>query len=187
MSGLIKSILVKYSRLAHERGLTAAFGGNLSVLFNGKIFIKATGAVMEVMTDQQVAVIDMNGKQLSAVRPSSEWRLHLFIYRERKDIRAIAHLHPPYSIVASTILKDELPVITPEAEIYLRKIPVAEFKPAGSEELAREVAKYIKNYDAVLMKRHGIVTVGKSLREAFYKAELVEESAKLWYLTEGKR
>ena len=86
-----------------------------------------------------------------------------------------------------SLLKGELPIITPEAEIYLKKIPIAEFKPAGSEELAREVAKYIKNYDAVLMKRHGIVTVGKSLREAFYKAELVEESAKLWYLTEGKR
>lgn len=186
MSQLIKSILVKYSRLAHERGLTAAFGGNLSILFNGKIFIKATGAVMDTMREQQVAVIDLNGKQISAVKPSSEWRLHLFIYRERKDIRAIAHLHPPYSIVASTILKDELPIITPEAEIYLRKIPIAEFKPAGSEELAREVAKYTKKYDAVLMERHGIVTVGKSLREAFYKAELVEESAKLWYLIEGK-
>lgn len=175
--------LVKYSRLAHERGLTAAFGGNLSVLFNGKIFVKATGAVMDDISRAQVAVMTLDGKQVSGVRPSSEWRLHLAIYRAREDVRAIAHLHPPYSIAVSNI-KEILPMITPEAELYLKKIPVVPFKPAGSEELAEEVAKVLAEYDAAIMENHGIVTVGRTLREAFYKAELVEESAKLWYLRE---
>lgn len=175
--------LIKYSRLAHERGLTAAFGGNLSVLFNGRIFVKATGAVMDDMSPAQVAVMTLDGGQLSGVQPSSEWRLHLAIYRRRKDVRAIAHLHPPYSIAVSGVGR-ELPIVTPEAEIYLKKIPVVPFKPAGSEELARAVAEVVKEYDAAIMENHGIVTVGRTLREAFYKAELVEESAKLWYLRE---
>ncbi|NJE76552.1 aldolase [Thermococcus sp. ES12] len=183
MSRAIKAQLVKYSRLAHERGLTAAFGGNMSIRKGNLVFIKATGAVMDDMTGEQIAVIDMKGRQVSGVRPSSEYRLHLEIYHKRPEVTAIAHLHPPYSITASTIIDVELPIITPEAEIYLKRIPIVPFRPAGTEELARIVAETICHSDAAIMENHGIVTVGRSLREAFYKAELVEESAKLWYLS----
>ncbi len=179
--------LVKYSRLAHERGLTAAFGGNLSMRRGNLVFIKATGAVMDEMTAGQVAVITLDGRQVSGVRPSSEYRLHLAIYRGRPDVRAVAHLHPPYSIAASSLLEDELPIVTPEAEIYLRRIPIAPFRPAGTEELAETTVAEMGDCDAVLMARHGLVTVGRSLREAFYKAELVEESAKLWYMSMARR
>ncbi|WP_457750698.1 aldolase [Thermococcus sp.] len=187
MTRPIKAQLVKYSRLAHERGLTAAFGGNLSIRRENLVFIKATGTVMDDMTEGQVAVMDMHGNQLSGVRPSSEYRLHLAIYRLRPDVKAIAHLHPPYSIVASTLLEGELPIITPEAELYLGRIPIAPFRPAGTEELAKVTAEALGSVDATIMARHGIVTVGRTLREAFYKAELVEESAKLWYLTRKDR
>ena len=183
MSRAIKTQLVRYSRLAHERGLTAAFGGNLSIRQGNLIFIKATGAVMDDMTAEQVAVIDMDGRQIAAVRPSSEYRLHLAVYRRRPDVRAIAHLHPPHAIAATALIEWELPIMTPEAEIYLKRIPIAPFRPAGTQELADVVADAILQSDAVLMERHGIVTVGRTLREAFYKAELVEESAKLWHLT----
>ncbi|ASJ08048.1 fuculose phosphate aldolase [Thermococcus siculi] len=183
MSRVIKAQLVKYSRLAHEKGLTAAFGGNLSTRRGSLIFIKATGAVMDDMTAEQVAVIDMNGRQVSGVRASSEYRLHLVVYRKRTDVRAIAHLHPPYSIAASTLIDVELPIVTPEAEIYLQRIPIVPFKPAGTQELADAVSDALCHSDAAIMENHGIVTVGRSLREAFYKAELVEESAKLWYLS----
>jgi len=183
MSRTIKTQLVKYSRLAHERGLTAAFGGNLSIRKGDLVFIKATGAVMDDMSTGQIAVIDINGRQLSAVRPSSEYRLHLAIYRERPEVRAIAHLHPPYSIAVASLVEWELPIITPEAEIYLKRIPIAPFRPAGTQELADVVAAALLQSDAVIMERHGIVTVGRTLREAFYKAELVEESAKLCYLS----
>ncbi|NJE62008.1 aldolase [Thermococcus sp. 21S7] len=182
MSRATKTQLVKYSRLAHERGLTAAFGGNLSIRRGNLVFIKATGAVMDDMTAEQVAVIDMSGRQVSGVRPSSEYRLHLAVYRTRPDVKAIAHLHPPYSIAASTLVEGELPIITPEAEIYLKRIPIAPFRPAGTEELAEVTSGALQNSDAAIMAKHGIVTVGKTLREAFYKAELVEESAKLWYM-----
>ncbi len=155
----------------------------MSIRVGDLVFIKATGSVMDEMTPEQVAVVTLDGKQVSGVRPSSEYRLHLAIYHERPDVKAIAHLHPPYSIVASTLLTGELPILTPEAEIYLGRIPIASFRPAGTEELAAVVAEKIRKADAVLMERHGIVAVGRSLREAFYKAELVEESAKLWYLS----
>lgn len=184
MSRVIKSQLVKYSHLAHQHGLTAAFGGNLSVRLGDRIFIKATGTVMNEMNEGQVAVIDMDGNQISGVRPSSEYRLHLAVYRKRPDVKAIAHLHPPYSIAVSVLLRGELPIITPEAELYLGKISIAPFRPAGTEELAQVTSEALRKTDAVIMERHGIVTVGRSLRGAFYKAELVEESAKLWYLTE---
>ncbi|WP_010479630.1 aldolase [Thermococcus zilligii] len=179
----LKLQLIKYSRKAHERGLTAAFGGNLSVRVGNLVLIKSTGSVMDDMTAGQIASVTLDGNVLSPVRPSSEYRLHLEVYRKRPEVRAVVHLHPPYAIAASSILKGELPIITPEAEIYLRRIPVIPFKPAGSVELAKSVAEGLGEVDAVLMERHGIVTVGRTLREAFYKAELVEESSKLWYLT----
>jgi len=182
MSRVAKRQLVLYSRRAHERGLTAAFGGNLSVRVGNLVFIKATGTVMDEITEGQVAVMDIEGNQLSAVKPSSEYRLHLAVYRTRPDVKAIAHLHPPHSIVASTVLPSDLPLPTPEAELYLGRVPVVPFRPAGSGELASVTAEALKEAEAVLLARHGIVTVGKSLREAFYRAELVEESARLWYL-----
>ncbi len=189
LSRLLKEQLIRYSILAYKRGLTAAFGGNMSVRKGSIVFIKGTGAVMGELTGGQVAVIDIKGNQISEVRPSSEYRLHLRIYENRRDVKAVAHLHPPYSIATSALLEGELPILTPEASLYLGKIPVAPFRPAGSWELADVTAKALMDCDAAIMKNHGVVTVGRTLREAFHKAELVEESAKLWILSQesGKR
>ncbi|ASJ15865.1 fuculose phosphate aldolase [Thermococcus chitonophagus] len=176
----VKAKLVYYSRLAHKKGLTGSFGGNISVKVKDYIFIKATGSVMEEMSYSQVAVMKIDGSIVSAIRPSSEYRLHLSVYRNREDVRAVVHLHPPYSITLS-MFEREVPMLTPEAQLYLSKVPVLPFKPAGSEDLARQVSEAMKNYDAVVLERHGIVTVGRTLREAFYKAELVEEVSRLWY------
>ncbi|AEH25310.1 aldolase [Pyrococcus yayanosii] len=183
----VKRALVKYSRLAHTKGLTGSFGGNISVRVRDMVFIKGTGAVMGELTEGQVAILKLDGRQVSAVRPSSEWRLHLSVYKVRPDVRAVVHLHPPYSIAVSILVKGELPLLTPEAELYLGRVPVLPFRPAGSGELAEIVAGGLRRADAVLMERHGIVTVGKSLREAFYRAELVEESARLWFETRNRR
>ncbi|NPA47880.1 MAG: aldolase [Thermococci archaeon] len=183
MSRLLKEQLIRYSVMAHQKGLTAAFGGNLSIRSGDLVFIKSTGTVMGELMRGHVATITMDAERTSAVRPSSEYRLHLRIYSVRPDVRAVVHLHPPFSIAVSALLRDELPLLTPEAEIYLRRIPVAPFREAGSEALAEVVASCIRDSDAVIMENHGTVTVGRSLREAFYKAELVEESAKLWYLS----
>jgi len=176
----VKYKLIYYSKLAHLKGLTGSFGGNISVRVGEYVFIKGTGSVMGELTPSQVSTLTLNGEILSSVKPSSEFRLHLGVYRNRADVRAVVHLHPPYSITLS-IFEKELPMITPEAELYLKKVPVLPFKPAGSVELAQQVSEAMKDYDAVILERHGIVTVGRSLREAFYRAELVEEVARLWY------
>jgi len=186
MSSGLKRQLIRYSLLAHQKGLTAAFGGNISVRRGNLVFIKSTGAIMGEMMTGQVATLTIDSNQVSAVRPSSEYRLHLRVYEARPDVRAVVHLHPPFSIAASVMLENELPLLTPEAEIYLRRIPVAPFREAGTEALAEVVASSLKKHDAVIMENHGVATVGRSLREAFYKAELVEESAKLWYLTKKR-
>ncbi|WP_048146500.1 aldolase [Pyrococcus abyssi] len=176
----VKAKLIHYSRLAHEKGLTGSFGGNLSVRVGDYVFIKGTGSVMGELSSSQIATIKLNGEVISSVRPSSEFRLHIGVYKNREDVRAVVHLHPPYSITLS-MFKEELPMLTPEAELYLSKVPVLPFKPAGSIELADQVSEAMKSYNAVILQNHGIVTVGRSLREAFYRAELVEEVARLWY------
>jgi len=177
---VLKRALVKWSRYSYERGLTAAFGGNLSVRRGNLIFIKSTGSVMRELTTETIATITLKGEITSSLTPSSEYRLHLRIYKKRPDVLAIAHLHPLSSIVVSTLFKkNEVPLVTPEAKLYLKKLPVVPFREAGSEELAIEVAKSLEKTDAVLMEKHGIVTIGRTLREAVYKAELVEENCTL--------
>ncbi|AEC51627.1 L-fuculose phosphate aldolase [Pyrococcus sp. NA2] len=176
----VKLKLIYYSKLAHKKGLTGSFGGNISVRVGNYIFIKGTGSVMEEIGESQIATMTLEGEIISAVRPSSEFRLHMGIYKERDDVRAVVHLHPPYSITVS-LFEGELPMLTPEAELYLRRVPILPFKPAGSVELAEQVREAMRDNDAVILQRHGIVTVGRSLREAFYRAELVEEVARLWY------
>ena len=104
--------------------------------------------------------------------------MHLGCYKARKDIFAVIHTHPPYS-VAYGMLGRTLKAFTPDfVGIIGSNVPAVEFAMPSSKEIANRVIKVIKNHNAVLMTNHGLLTVGSNLKEAYYRTLFVEDACK---------
>ena len=117
--------------------------------------------------------------------------MHLMILRARPDINVVFHLHGPHIIAASTMFEpgpSTLPAITPGFAYYAYPLPMIPFMVPGSPDLAKSVSETLsdKGFYAVLLKNHGLITVGKDFNEALNIAEEVDEAARVYLLTGGK-
>ncbi len=176
--------LVEAARAMAQRGLARGSSGNVSARIEGGILITASGVPYERLSEDGIVEIDFEGKKRSGEgEPSSEWRMHVEIYRRRRDAAAIVHTHSPYATAAAIALKS-LPIVHDEGKILFGgEIPVSEHAPPGTWELARAAADGLGAGSAVLIARHGAVTVGDTPEEALSLAEKVEEMAQLFWLS----
>ena len=179
----LKKELVEYSRKCYERRMIVATGGNISCRVPGEdaILIKGTGSSFCDMTVEDVVKIDLDGNHLEgSVQKSKEWRFHAGIYKVRPDVNVVIHVHPPYS-TAVAANHNELPLITNHAKGYLKKVPTIGEAGSGSELLSDYVIEQYKDPErvAILMKEHGITSVGSDFKKAFYMAEMVEDTAQI--------
>jgi L-fuculose-phosphate aldolase len=131
-----------------------------------------------------MCVVDMNGKQISGRRKrTSEILLHLAIYRERDDVKAVIHSHPPHA-TAFAIADIELPTcIHPEAEVFLGPVKTAKYVTPGDTRLGESIKPYIKESNTILLGNHGVVCYGPDLEDAYYKLEIVDAYARILLLT----
>ena len=169
--------IIKYGRLAGVKHLTSGLSGNISVRAGDKIVITATGTANGYLEPTDLTVIDFDGNIIEGKKPSSEKFLHIEFYKQREDINAIFHVHSPYltAFAASDTPLNEK--ILPEVVFTLDEIPVAEYAIPGSMDLVEETSKFFKNRDVILMKNHGVIVGGKSIKDAFLKLELCETYA----------
>ena len=175
----IRKQMIQVAHLCYERNLLVALDGNLSArLPSGDILCTKAGCHKGMLTDDDLVVINMQGKMLrGSGRPTSEMAMHIACYRARPDIRAVVHAHPPLS-VAFTIADQSLAqCILPEVVLTLGTIPTIEYETTGTDRLALKVGEAIQAHDAILMDRHGAVCVGVDLIEAFCRLEIMEHTA----------
>lgn len=168
----------------YYRNYIVGTDGNLSVRLPGDILIfTPSGVCKGELHPDRLLKTDLHGKKISGEgKPSSEIQLHLVAYRQRPDIRAVVHAHPPLA-VALTVAGESLEkVLVPEVVTHLHHIPTAPYATPGSKDLAESISPFIVQCDAVLLERHGIVTVGNDLKEAYYKLECAEYAAKITWL-----
>jgi len=121
--------------------------------------------------------------------PSKETSFHLVVYQLRPDVGAIAHLHPLYATAYSN-KGQPLPLITVNSREILKEVPWVDCALPGSQDLCDFVQGGIKNHSnikAMLMKEHGILTLGADLKAAYYLADLVEDTAKIAFITDNIR
>jgi L-fuculose-phosphate aldolase len=175
--------IVRFGRKLVTSGLTVATGGNLSAAdrLEGLIAISPSATDYFEMKPSQVVVVTMDGKKVEGRgKPSSELPLHLSLYRKRDDVQAVVHTH---SIYATTIagLGLEIPAFHYLVGFSGKKVPLAPYATFGSEDLARNVAKALGNFNAVLMAHHGMAAVGATLAAAFNVAEIVEYLSRLYW------
>lgn len=175
--------LVEICHRSYDRGLVSGTSGNISVkLPNGDVLITPTGVSLGEVTKDEIIKVDVDGKVLEGdYKPSKETGFHTGIYRKKPEVNAVAHLHPPY-IIAFATEKGSLPLVTVTSRANLKDIQTVESFPAGSKGLAESVINSCVNSEetnVILMKEHGMISMGKSLNEAYFLADIVEDTAKV--------
>ncbi len=182
---IVKSV-VEMSAYVFERGLVSGKAGNVSGRFkteNGDIVaITPTLKSLADLSEEDIILVDEKGKNLTKGKPSSEVGMHLAIYREKPDVYGIAHTHSPYATgfaFSNKKIKRLEGFGAIESE-YIKEIDY--FKP-GSEELAENAAQALKDEDVIILKNHGVIATGSTVKEAAALVEFTEEIAKTQFVS----
>ena len=133
-----------------------------------------------MLTEEQLVVIDVEGRKLRGKgEPTSEMAMHLACYRERPDVRAVIHAHPPLAIGFTIAGVSLARCVLPEVVLTLGVVPTLDYVTTGTPALAQQVGEASRDNDAMLMDRHGAVALGGDLLEAFCRLETLEHTARI--------
>jgi L-fuculose-phosphate aldolase len=175
----LRADIVEIGRRMYARGYTASNDGNISVrLGSDRLLMTPKSVCKGFMTPDMMCVTDLDGTKLQGDRdPSSEMLMHLEVYRQRPDVQAVVHAHPP---TATGFAVAGIPLnraVLAEVLTTLGSIPIAEYATPSTRELPEAVRKYIKAHDGMLLANHGALTVGVDVYAAYYKMETIEHFA----------
>jgi L-fuculose-phosphate aldolase len=176
--------IVRVGRLMYERSYVVSSDGNISVrLDDGRIVATPTMMCKGRMTEEACAVTDAQGRALTDSRPSSELAMHLLIYAEREDIKAVCHAHPPHgSAFAVAGLAIDQPILS-EVILTLGCVPLAEYGTPSTDELTEAMRPLVRHHNALLMANHGAVAYGADVWQAFDRLETLEHTARISILS----
>jgi L-fuculose-phosphate aldolase len=176
--------LVRVCHLMYERSYVVSSDGNVSVrLDDGRVLATPTMTCKGRMTEDLIAVTDLTGRSLNDRRASSELAMHLLIYRERSDARAVCHAHPPNGTAFAVAgLAIDQPILS-EVILTLGCVPLAAYGTPSTDELTEAMRPLIKHHNALLMANHGAVAYGSDLWQAWDRLETLEHTAKIAILS----
>jgi L-fuculose-phosphate aldolase len=181
----IRSDIVEIGRRLWQRGYVASNDGNISVRLDHQRLITTPKNVSKgFMTADMMVVTDLDGRKLAGDRdPSSELKMHLQVYRDRPDARAVVHAHPP---TATGFAVAGIPLdraVLAEVVTTLGSIPIAEYATPSTDELPAACSKYLKAHDGLLLANHGALAIGPDLVTAYHRMETIEHFAKISLVT----
>src|SRR5246127_3415210 len=177
----LRADIVEVGRRMYARGYTASNDGNISVRLGADRLLMTPKSVCKgFMTPDMMCITDLDGRKLQGDRdPSSEMLMHLEVYRQRPDVQAVVHAHPP---IATGFAVAGIPLnkaVLAEVLTTLGSIPIAEYATPSTKELPEAVRKYVKAHDGMLLANHGALTLAADLFGAYYKMETIEHFAKI--------
>ena len=181
-----KRDILEAGRRLYQRGCVAANDGNLSArVSENRIWATPSGVSKGFMTAEMLLKLDLDGNIVEeslgatekALKPSSEIKMHLAVYRQAPEILGVVHAHPPVSaaFAAAGIALDM--ALLQEAVVLMGVIPVAPYALPGSDELAQGVSAYVQAYNGLLLEHHGAVAWGDGVVQALYRLESIEYNA----------
>jgi L-fuculose-phosphate aldolase len=175
----LRDAIVEVGRRLYARGYTASNDGNISLRLDDRRLLMTPKSVCKgFMSADMMVVTDLDGKKLAGERdPSSEMQMHLEVYRQRPDARAVVHAHPP---IATGFAVAGIPLdraVLAEVVTTLGSVPIAEYATPSTKELPEAVRKYVKAHDGMLLANHGALTLGADVFAAYYKMETIEHFA----------
>lgn len=181
-----RDLICRLAKSLFERGLTIGSSGNISVRLDDGWLMTPTGSSMGNLDPNEISKLDLDGNLISGKSPTKESFLHIAMYDERPDSGAVVHLHSTHSVAVSCLAdidkKNVLPPITAYYVMKIGKLPLVPYFPPGDINLVRAVKEMASNHHAVLLANHGPVVAGKTLEDAVYAIEELEETARLFLL-----
>ena len=181
----VRADIVEIGRRLWERGYVASNDGNISVRLDDRRLVTTPKSVSKgFMTPDMMVVTDLTGTKVAGDRePSSELKMHLQVYRDRPDARAVVHAHPP---TATGFAVAGIPLdraVLAEVVTTLGSIPIAEYATPSTDELPAACSKYLKAHDGLLLANHGALAIGPDVFTAYYRMETIEHFAKITLVT----
>ena len=180
MSEQLKQEMIRVGQKLYDRQLLVATEGNLSCRLPGdRILATPSGLCKGELTSADLVIIDGRGNHLEGERRvSSEILMHLEVYRLRPDVQAVVHAHPPICIALMLAGKNLDRPILAENILLMGKVPVAEYARPSTPAVAESIRPWVPRTDFVLLDRHGSLTMGETLAEAFFRLETMEHTAR---------
>lgn len=181
----LKEELVQLHLELPKHDLVVWTGGNVSARDpgTGLVVIKASGIRYEEMRPQHMVVVDLEGNPVEGdYKASSDVYSHLYVYRHRADVGGVVHTHSPYATAFAAVNKPIPVVLTAIADEFGGPIPCGGFALIGDDAIGKVVVDSIGSSPAVLLKNHGVFTIGKTARAAVKAAVMTEDNAKTVWL-----
>lgn len=171
-------------RRLYRQGLTTCSGGNVSLRAGDVILITPSGTDKGEITAEEIGAVTLEGENLlPGLKLSIETEMHLEVYRNRPDVNGVVHAHPVTASAFAALGTDIDTRLTAENWHVLGKPVRASYALMGTKDLARIVGEAARRGNAVIMENHGVLTVGRTLFEAFDRLELLEAAAKMTWIT----
>lgn len=186
----LREQLVMFGASLYARGYAHGSSGNLSARLPDGLLVTPTNSCLGRLDPARISRLDRAGNHVSGDKPSKEGFLHLAMYEERESAQAIVHLHCTHCVAVSCLRHADtanvLPPITAYHVMRIGQLPLVPYYRPGDRALAEAVREKAKKHHAVLLANHGPVVAGRSLEDAVYNAEEMEETAKLFLLLSGR-
>ena len=179
-----RKLIVEVGRLLYERSYVVSSDGNVSIRLDENLIIATpTMTSKGRMTEDSLALTDLDGNALSDKKASSELAMHLLIYKERPDIKAVCHAHPPHGTAFAVAgLPIDEPILS-EVILTLGCVPLTDYGTPSTDELTESMRPFVAHHNALLMANHGAVAYGADLWQAFDRLETLEHTAKIAILS----
>jgi L-fuculose-phosphate aldolase len=186
----LRQEIVQIGRRMYEKNFISASDGNISArLAPGHILITPSGLHKGFLEPDQLLIVDEEGERVAGsigahrhLRPTSELPMHLEAYRRRPDIEAVVHAHPPITVALSIAGIPMADCLLPEVIVFLGLIPTTQYATPSSHENIQAIRDLIEGHDAIILQRHGSITVGVTPMQAFMRLETVEQNARIGFM-----
>lgn len=161
-----------------QAGLVIGTWGNVSVRLGDKVIITPSGADYSTLTDEDMPVIDLATGDYEGAKPSSEKGLHLEVYRQRKEIGAVIHVHSPHASTLAAARRELPPILDDVAQLIGPSVRVADYALPSTKKIVRVTMRALRGRMAALMANHGAICLGRDLNEAFLCCQVLEKGCK---------
>lgn len=180
----LRQEICEIGRRLYSKGFAAANDGNISYrLSENEVLCSPTMICKGFMKPEDLCTVDMNGKQLSGTKKrTSEILLHLAIMKERPDVKAVVHCHPPHA-TAFAIAREPIPqCVLPEVEVFLGDVPITKYETPGGQNFANTVLPFVKKTNVLILANHGTVSYGQSVEQAYWWTEILDAYCRMLML-----
>lgn len=181
----VKEDVAYFMRRLYAQGLTTTSGGNISFKLENQVFITPSQTDKALIKADGIGILSMSGEnQTPHLKPSMESKMHLAIYHQRPDVKAIVHAHPVFATSFCISKKEIKTNLAGEAWAVIGTPVKAAYRLMGTKDLANVVAEASLNGNVILLENHGVLAVGDSLLQAYDRMEVTEAAAKMTFITD---